>query len=175
LQKSFSCRVGLAQISVNPAYTDELVSYIQEPAFPEEHDKTGLFSISGLDEIGQFQNSVAEKYVVHLCRRIESIVRFASNDATLLALRITRRSRSLMELNDETKQLLRELGRAINNAVAESRPIAEVVSKASAAGLEFRLSLDGTVRVTRPTFPKDRARILESLHLAVSFEAPAES
>ena len=74
----------MAQISVNPAYTDELVSYIQEPAFPEEHDKIGLFSISGLEEVGQFQSRVAEKYLVHLCRRIESIVRFASSDGVEL-------------------------------------------------------------------------------------------
>ena len=78
-----------------------------------------------------------------------------------------------MELNDETKQLLRELGRAINDAVAESRPIAQVVSKANAAGLEFRLSLDATVKVAPSAFP--RASILESLHLAVSFEKSAES
>ncbi len=77
-----------------------------------------------------------------------------------------------MELNDETKQLLRELGRAINDAVAESRPIAEIVSKASAAGLEFRLNLDATVKVAPSAFP--RARILESLQVAVSFEKSAE-
>ena len=84
MPKPFSCRVALAQISINPAYTDELVSYIQEPAFPGEHDKTGLFSISGLEEVGQFQNSVAEKYLMHLSHKIESIVRFASSDGVEL-------------------------------------------------------------------------------------------
>ena len=84
MPKPFSCRVALAQISINPAYTDELVSYIQEPAFPGEHDKTGLFSISGLEEVGQFKNSVAEKYLMHLSHKIESIVRFASSDGVEL-------------------------------------------------------------------------------------------
>jgi hypothetical protein len=82
--KPFLCRVGLAQISFNPAYMDELASYIQEPAFPGEHDKTGLFSISGLEEVGQFQSSVAEKYLLHLNHKIESIVRFASSDGVEL-------------------------------------------------------------------------------------------
>ena len=84
MAKPFLCRVGLAQISFNPAYADELASYIQEPAFPGEHDKTGLFSISGLEEVGQFQNSVAEKYLLHLNYKIESILRFASSDGVEL-------------------------------------------------------------------------------------------
>lgn len=79
MARPFLCRLGLAQISVNPAYADELVSCIQEPNFPTENGKTGLFSISGLDEIARLQQNIGEKYVAHLNRKVESVVRFASS------------------------------------------------------------------------------------------------
>jgi tetratricopeptide (TPR) repeat protein len=78
MARPFLCRLGLAQISFNPAYADELMSCIQEPTFPAENEKTGLFSISGLDEIGHLQQNLGEKYVANLNRKVESIVRFAS-------------------------------------------------------------------------------------------------
>jgi len=87
MAKPFLCRLGLAQISFNPAYADELVSCIQEPTFPAENEKTGLFSISGLEEVGLLQQNLGEKYVAHLNRKVESVVRFASgNGVELLVL-----------------------------------------------------------------------------------------
>lgn len=84
MTKKFISRLGLVQISVNPAYADELVSAIQEPTFPEENQKTGLFSISGLEEIGRLQQNLAEKYISHLNHKVESIVRFAAADGVEL-------------------------------------------------------------------------------------------
>src|SRR5216683_2867902 len=79
MARPFLCRLGLAQISFNPAYADELVSCIQEPTFPAENEKIGLFSISGIEEIGRLQQNLGEKYIAHLNRKVESIVRFASS------------------------------------------------------------------------------------------------
>jgi len=84
MARPFLCRLGLAQISVNPAYADELVSCIQEPTFPAESEKTGLFAISGLEEIGRLQQNLGEKYVAHLNRKVESVVRFASGNGVEL-------------------------------------------------------------------------------------------
>jgi hypothetical protein len=86
MAKPFLCRLGLAQISVNPAYADELVSCIQEPTFPAESEKIGLFSISGLEEIARLQQNIGENYVAHLNRKIESIVRFAASNAVKLLI-----------------------------------------------------------------------------------------
>lgn len=80
MAKQFISRLGLVQISVNPAYADELVSAIQEPTFPKENQKIGLFSIAGLEEIGRLQQNLAEKYTAHLNHKVESIVRFAAAD-----------------------------------------------------------------------------------------------
>jgi len=66
MAKQFISRLGLAQISINPAYADELVSAIQEPTFPQENQRVGLFSIAGLEEVGRLQQNLAEKYVTHL-------------------------------------------------------------------------------------------------------------
>lgn len=86
MAKPFLCRFGVAQISVNPAYADELVSSIQEPAFPAENQKVGLFPIAGLEEIGRIQQGVAEKYITHLNHKAESVTRFAANNGVELLL-----------------------------------------------------------------------------------------
>ncbi len=80
MAKSFVCRVALAQISFNPAYADELVASIQEPFFPPENEKIGLFAIAGLEEIGRLRQRIAEQYVAHLNRKIEAVVRFAAKE-----------------------------------------------------------------------------------------------
>jgi hypothetical protein len=71
---------------VNPAYADELVSSIQEPTFPHENEKIGLFTISGLEEIALLQQNIGEKYIAHLNRKVETIVRFASDNAVELLI-----------------------------------------------------------------------------------------
>ena len=77
--------------------------------------------------------------------------------------------------NDEMKQLIRELGHAINNAVAESERVGEVVAKAHASGLDFDLSLDGSVKITWSVVPEGKGHILRSVHLAVEFDKSSES
>ncbi len=80
MAKPFLCRLGVAQISCNPAYADELVACLQEPSFPAENEKVGLFTISGLEEVNRLRQSISEQYIAHLNRKIESIIRFAANE-----------------------------------------------------------------------------------------------
>ena len=85
-----------------------------------------------------------------------------------------------MQLDDRMKQLLRELGHAINDSVSESDRIAEAISGVRAAGFEIVLKLDATIGLARKSSPEaarmtqqDR-RFLESLHIRVDEEALEE-
>lgn len=78
MPKSLVCKVGVAQILANPAYADEMVSYIQEPTFPGEGEKVGLFSIAGLEEVNALKQRVSEKYIQHLNRKLDAFIRFAA-------------------------------------------------------------------------------------------------
>lgn len=84
MAKAFPCRLGVAQISCNPAYADEMVACLQEPAFPTEGEKVGLFSISGLEEANRLRENIAEQYIAHLNRKVESITRFAAEEGVEL-------------------------------------------------------------------------------------------
>lgn len=79
MAKPFRCKLGIAQISANPAYADELVSMIQEPAFPGKTDKIGLFTIAGLEEINALRQRISERYIAHLNRKLEAVIRFAAS------------------------------------------------------------------------------------------------
>lgn len=80
-----------------------------------------------------------------------------------------------MQLDDNLKQLLRELGHAINDTVSESERITEAISSVRAAGFDIVLKLDATIGLARHTSddPKltvqDR-RFLESLRIRVDDE-----
>ena len=80
-----------------------------------------------------------------------------------------------MQLDDKMKQLLRELGHAINDSVSDSERISEAISSVRAAGFDIVLKLDATIGLARrqPNDPKmttqDR-RFLESLHIRVDEE-----
>ena len=80
-----------------------------------------------------------------------------------------------MQLDDRMKQLLRELGHAINDTVSESERIAEAISSVRAAGFDIVLKLDATIGLARRTSSdakmtsQDR-RFLESLHIRVDEE-----
>ena len=80
-----------------------------------------------------------------------------------------------MQLDDRMKQLLRELGHAINDTVSESERIAEAISSVRAAGFDIVLKLDATIGLARRTSQdakmtsQDR-RFLESLHIRVDDE-----
>jgi hypothetical protein len=80
-----------------------------------------------------------------------------------------------LQLDDNMKQLLRELGHAINDSVSESERISEAISDVRAAGFDIVLKLDATIGLARRAAqdarmtPQDR-RFLESLHIRVDEE-----
>jgi hypothetical protein len=84
-----------------------------------------------------------------------------------------------VHLDDQLKQLLRELGHAINETVSDSDRIAEAIAKVRAAGFDIVLKLDATIglapRDALPArlTPQDR-RFLESLHIRVDEEVVTE-
>ena len=47
----------------------------------------------------------------------------------------------ILEINDEAKEIVQELGEAINAAVAGSTPVAEAIDRLRAAGYEIELKL----------------------------------
>jgi hypothetical protein len=77
------------------------------------------------------------------------------------------------------KQLLRELGHAINDSVSDSERIAEAISSVRAAGFDIVLKLDATIGLARrqsqdsKMTTQDR-RFLESLHIRVDDETVEE-
>ena len=79
-----------------------------------------------------------------------------------------------MQLDDNLKQLLRELGHAINDTVSESGRISEAISDVRSAGFDIVLKLDATIGLARrdgddTRITNDR-RFLESLHIQVDQE-----
>ncbi|HTS12106.1 MAG TPA: hypothetical protein VMH00_08325 [Candidatus Limnocylindrales bacterium] len=81
-----------------------------------------------------------------------------------------------MQLDDRMKQLLRELGHAINDSVSESERIAEAISNVRGAGFDIVLKLDATIGLARRQGSQDARmtqqdrRFLESLHIRVDEE-----
>ena len=77
-----------------------------------------------------------------------------------------------MQLDENLKRLLRELGRAINDTVSESGRITEAISGVRAAGYDIVLKLDATIGLARresqpvSITPNDQ-RFLKSLHIQV--------
>jgi hypothetical protein len=84
-----------------------------------------------------------------------------------------------LQLDDQLKRLLRELGHAINDAVSESDRIAEAIADVRTAGYDIVLKLDATIGLARrdanpaPITSNDR-QFLESLHIQVDQEALQE-
>jgi len=80
-----------------------------------------------------------------------------------------------LQLDDRMKQLLRELGHAINDSVSESDRIAEAIANVRAAGFDIVLKLDATIGLARrtskdPRMTRQDRRFLESLHIRVDEE-----
>jgi hypothetical protein len=80
-----------------------------------------------------------------------------------------------LQLDDNLKQLLRELGHAINDTVSESDRIAEAISGVRSAGFDIVLKLDATIGLARRSAHDERMttqdrRFLESLHIRVDEE-----
>lgn len=80
-----------------------------------------------------------------------------------------------MQLDDRMKQLLRELGHAINDSVSESDRIAEAIANVRTAGFDIVLKLDATIGLARrqsrdAKMTQQDRRFLESLHIRVDEE-----
>jgi hypothetical protein len=77
-----------------------------------------------------------------------------------------------MPLDDSLKRLLREVGRAINDTVAESERITNALAEVRAAGYDIVISLDAKVDLTRRESPlgdtiSHDQRFLNSMHIRV--------
>ena len=84
-----------------------------------------------------------------------------------------------MQLDDQLKQLLRELGHAINDTVSESDRIAEAIASVRDAGYDIVLKLDATIglakREAKPLhITNTDRRFLESLHIRVDQDIAEE-
>jgi hypothetical protein len=81
-----------------------------------------------------------------------------------------------LQLDDQLKRLLRELGHAINDTVGDSERISDAIAGVRAAGYDIVLKLDATIGLARREShsarmtPNDR-RFLESLHIQVDQES----
>ena len=53
-------------------------------------------------------------------------------------------------MDQQLKQLMKELGEAINESLAESEPIADVVSRIKEGGYDIFLVLEATIGVSKP-------------------------
>jgi hypothetical protein len=81
-----------------------------------------------------------------------------------------------VHLDEHLKQLLRELGQAINETVSESDRILEAIANVRAAGYDVLLKLDATVGLARRDSRPSRItlgdrRFLESLRIRVDEES----
>jgi len=84
-----------------------------------------------------------------------------------------------LQLDDQLKRLLRELGHAINDTVGDSERIADAIAGVRAAGYEIVLKLDATIGLARRESSSARMtntdrRFLESLHIQVDHESLEE-
>jgi len=80
-----------------------------------------------------------------------------------------------LQLDDRLKNLLRELGHAINDTVSESDRITEAISGVRSAGYDIILKLDATIGLARRDSDGARMTVqdrqfLESLRIRVDDE-----
>ncbi len=87
-----------------------------------------------------------------------------------------------MQLDDELKNLLRELGHAINDTVSESERITGAIAGVRAHGYDIVLKLDATIGLARRDGDSDPERMtsqdrrfLESLRIQVDQDVVEES
>jgi hypothetical protein len=81
----------------------------------------------------------------------------------------------VVQLDDHLKQLLRELGHAINDTVSESGRISEAISDVRSAGFDIVLKLDATIGLARrdgddTKITTNDRRFLESRHIQLEQE-----
>jgi len=85
-----------------------------------------------------------------------------------------------VQLDDQLKRLLRELGHAINDTVGDSERISDAIAGVRAAGYDIVLKLDATIGLARQESNSARMasndrRFLESLHIQVDHESLEEA
>jgi len=66
-------------------------------------------------------------------------------------------------VDQHLKQLMKELGEAINESLADSEQIAEVVSKIKDGGYDIFLVLEATIGVSKPGEKSDKASLVTTL------------
>ena len=66
-----------------------------------------------------------------------------------------------MELNDDAKEIVEEIGRAINMAVERSPEVADAIARLRAAGYELELSLKLVIGLRELDVPDDPGVALE--------------
>lgn len=77
-----------------------------------------------------------------------------------------------MQLDDRLKQLLRELGHAINDSVSDSERISDAIAGVRSAGYDIVLKLDATIGLARRESSSSKMTVqdrqfLESLRIRV--------
>ena len=77
-----------------------------------------------------------------------------------------------MQLDDRLKQLLRELGHAINDTVSDSERISDAIAGVRSAGYDIVLKLDATIGLARRESASSKMTVqdrqfLESLRICV--------
>jgi hypothetical protein len=83
-----------------------------------------------------------------------------------------------LQLDDHLRQLLRELGHAINDSVADSEKINTAIGNVRSAGYDIVLKLDATIGLAKreasgsdAKLSRQDRRFLESLHIQVDADA----
>ena len=66
-------------------------------------------------------------------------------------------------VDQQLKQLMKELGEAINESLAESDQIADVVSRIKDGGYDIFLVLEATIGVSRPGEKTDKSSMVTTL------------
>lgn len=66
-----------------------------------------------------------------------------------------------MELNDDAKEIVEEIGQAINAAVENSSAVADAIARLRAAGYEMELSLKLVIGLRELDEPYDAGATLE--------------
>ena len=66
-------------------------------------------------------------------------------------------------MDQQLKQLMKELGEAINESLADSDAIAEVVSRIKDGGYDIFLVLEATIGVSKPGEKSDKTSLVTTL------------
>ena len=66
-------------------------------------------------------------------------------------------------MDQQLKQLMKELGEAINESLAESDQISEVVSRIKEGGYDIFLVLEATIGVSKPGEKNDKTSLVTTL------------